>query len=58
MSSHDPFDDLAAELTALADFLDVPNPPPSDVASAVRARLEPTPEPARPPTAPTNARDA
>lgn len=40
MSSHDPFDDLAAELTALADFLDVPNPPPSDVASAVRARLE------------------
>ncbi|WP_433512775.1 hypothetical protein ACQP2T_55425 [Nonomuraea sp. CA-143628] len=44
MSSHDPFDDLAAELTALADFLDVPNPPPSDVASAVRARLEPTPE--------------
>ncbi|MEV0354267.1 hypothetical protein AB0H88_51720 [Nonomuraea sp. NPDC050680] len=42
MSSHD--DDLAAELTALADFLDVPNPPPGDVASAVRARLEPTPE--------------
>ncbi|MBT2234383.1 hypothetical protein [Nonomuraea sp. NEAU-A123] len=43
MSSHDPFDDLTAELTALADFLDVPNPPPDDVAATVRARLEPTP---------------
>ncbi|MFG1681730.1 hypothetical protein ACGFNP_16325 [Nonomuraea sp. NPDC049269] len=42
MSSHDPFDDLAAELTALADFLDVPSPPPADVAAAVRARLGPT----------------
>ncbi|MEV6157507.1 hypothetical protein AB0L53_44930 [Nonomuraea sp. NPDC052129] len=52
MSSHDPFDDLAAELTALADFLDVPNPSPSDVASAVRARLEPTPDTPTTPEAP------
>jgi hypothetical protein len=48
VSSHDTphddhFDDLAAELTALADFLDVPNPPPADVAATVRARLEPAP---------------
>lgn len=43
-----PVDDgLEAELLALADFLDVPAaPPPSDVAAAVRARLEqPAPEP-------------
>ncbi|MFD1537334.1 hypothetical protein [Nonomuraea guangzhouensis] len=56
MSSHDPFDDLAAELTALADFLDVPNPPPDDVAAAVRARLEPTPDtPATPQATPETA---
>ncbi|MGW2155165.1 hypothetical protein [Nonomuraea sp. NPDC001699] len=44
MSSHDPFDDLEAELTALGDLLDTPSPPPPDVAAAVRARLE-TPSP-------------
>ncbi|GAA2215080.1 hypothetical protein GCM10009850_105470 [Nonomuraea monospora] len=42
MSSHEPFDEIEAELTALGDLLDVPEPPPSsDVAAAVRARLEP-----------------
>ena len=59
MSSHDPFDDLAAELTALADFLDVPNPPPDNVAAAVRARLEPTPgTPATPQVTPGAAPEA
>ncbi|TYB52740.1 hypothetical protein FXF51_50640 [Nonomuraea sp. PA05] len=56
MSSHEPFDGLEAELTALGDLLDVPEPPPSsDVAAAVRARLEPSaaPRPAAPrPAAP------
>ncbi|HUR08177.1 MAG TPA: hypothetical protein VM347_36945 [Nonomuraea sp.] len=52
MNSPDPFDDLAAELTALADFLDAPNPPPDDVAAAVRARLEPTPDAPVTPEAP------
>ncbi|MEV4112352.1 hypothetical protein [Nonomuraea sp. NPDC049695] len=45
MNSREPFDDLEAELLALGDLLDVPNPPPADVASAVRARLE-EPDPA------------
>ncbi|MGW6495858.1 hypothetical protein [Nonomuraea angiospora] len=41
MNSREPFDDLEAELLALGDLLDVPSgPPPSDVAAAVRARLE------------------
>ncbi|MGV9301750.1 hypothetical protein ACWDLG_00110 [Nonomuraea sp. NPDC003727] len=42
-----PDDDLEAELTALAGFLDVSAaPPPADVAAAVRARLEqPAPRP-------------
>ncbi|MFC4013315.1 hypothetical protein ACFOY2_39235 [Nonomuraea purpurea] len=39
MSSDEPFDGLEAELTALGDLIDVPTPPPSDVAAAVRARL-------------------
>ncbi|NUP18188.1 MAG: hypothetical protein HOZ81_19300 [Streptomyces sp.] len=46
MNSHDPFepfDDLEAELTALGALLDVPSPPPSDVAAAVRTRLDPPP---------------
>ncbi|MEV4582659.1 hypothetical protein AB0K16_56555 [Nonomuraea jabiensis] len=54
MNSREPFDDLEAELLALGDLLDVPSgPPPSDVAAAVRARLEdargdaPDPVPAR-----------
>ncbi|MBB5075159.1 hypothetical protein [Nonomuraea endophytica] len=40
MTSHESFDDLEAELLALGDAVDVPAPPPSDVAAAVRARLE------------------
>ncbi|MEU1392120.1 MULTISPECIES: hypothetical protein [unclassified Nonomuraea] len=44
MNSHDPFDDLEAELTALGPLLDTPSPPPDDVAAAVRARLEPQPQ--------------
>ncbi|WP_188196999.1 hypothetical protein [Nonomuraea sp. SYSU D8015] len=44
MSSREPFDELEAELLALGDLLDVPTPPPSDVAAAVRARLESTPD--------------
>ncbi|MEU8320360.1 hypothetical protein AB0C33_18545 [Nonomuraea sp. NPDC048881] len=44
MNSHDPFDDLEAELTALGPLLDTPSPPPDDVAAAVRARLELQPE--------------
>ncbi|MEV4353031.1 hypothetical protein [Nonomuraea sp. NPDC049625] len=40
MSSREPFDDLESELLALGDLLDVPVPPPADVAAAVRARLE------------------
>ncbi|RSN01809.1 hypothetical protein DMB42_37170 [Nonomuraea sp. WAC 01424] len=43
MSSHDPFDDLETELTALGGLLDLPSPPPADVAAAVRARLETSP---------------
>ncbi|MEU6720919.1 hypothetical protein ABZ897_56500 [Nonomuraea sp. NPDC046802] len=39
MSSDEPFDGLEAELTALGDLVDVPTPPPPDVAAAVRARL-------------------
>ncbi|MFG1709028.1 hypothetical protein ACFLIM_38140 [Nonomuraea sp. M3C6] len=45
MNSPEPFDDLEAELVALGDLLDVPSPPPADVAAAVRARLEPTSAP-------------
>ncbi|NUW38040.1 hypothetical protein HTZ77_42580 [Nonomuraea sp. SMC257] len=37
------FGDLEAELFALGDALDVPAPPPADVAAAVRARLSATP---------------
>ncbi|MEV0383239.1 hypothetical protein [Nonomuraea sp. NPDC050643] len=44
MSSHEPYDDLEAELLALGDLLDVPSPPPADVAAAVRARLTSDPE--------------
>ncbi|MFI7640951.1 hypothetical protein [Nonomuraea sp. NPDC049400] len=40
MNSREPFDDLEAELLALGDLLDVPDPPPADVAATVRARLE------------------
>ncbi|GAA1623213.1 hypothetical protein GCM10009733_019850 [Nonomuraea maheshkhaliensis] len=40
MNSREPFDDLEAELVALGDLLDAPTPPPTDVAAAVRARLE------------------
>ncbi|MEV0227878.1 hypothetical protein [Nonomuraea sp. NPDC050786] len=40
MNSREPFDDLEAELLALGDLLDVPSPPPADVAASVRARLE------------------
>jgi hypothetical protein len=36
-------DDLEAELRALAESLDVPAPPPDQVAAAVRARLEAAP---------------
>ncbi|MFG6200421.1 hypothetical protein [Nonomuraea sp. JJY05] len=53
MNSREPFDDLEAELLALGDLLDVPSPPPADVAGAVRARLEPShgeaPDPAHGP---------
>ncbi|MEO3799214.1 hypothetical protein [Nonomuraea sp. B1E8] len=45
MNSPEPYDDLEAELLALGDLIDVPGPPPSDVAAAVRARLEPAAEP-------------
>ncbi|WP_084964784.1 hypothetical protein [Thermoactinospora rubra] len=38
-------DDLEAELLALGDSLEVPSPPPAEVAAAVRARLE-SPDPA------------
>ncbi|SEH00289.1 hypothetical protein SAMN05444920_11623 [Nonomuraea solani] len=46
MSSHEPYDDLETELLALGDLLDVPAPPPADVAATVRARLttDPIPE--------------
>ncbi|GAA2309287.1 hypothetical protein GCM10010149_69310 [Nonomuraea roseoviolacea subsp. roseoviolacea] len=37
------FGDLEAELFALGDSLDVPAPPPADVAAAVRARLADSP---------------
>ncbi|MFG1941670.1 hypothetical protein [Nonomuraea sp. NPDC048826] len=40
MSSDERFDDLEAELRALAGSLDVPGPPPEQVAASVRARLE------------------
>lgn len=43
MSSREPSDDLEAELLALGSSLDVPAPPPADVAAAVRARLEAAP---------------
>ncbi|WP_433437305.1 hypothetical protein [Nonomuraea sp. CA-141351] len=43
MNSREPFDDLESELLALGELLDVPSPPPADVAAAVRARLEPAP---------------
>ncbi|MEV4019205.1 hypothetical protein AB0J35_52855 [Nonomuraea angiospora] len=52
MSSREPFDDLEAELLALGDLLDVPGPPPSDVAAAVRARLEASPGEAPDPVRP------
>ncbi|MGP3962823.1 hypothetical protein ACTWPT_43210 [Nonomuraea sp. 3N208] len=46
MSSREPFDEpldeLEVELLALGDLIDVPAPPPADVAAAVRARLEST----------------
>ncbi|MEO3891126.1 hypothetical protein [Nonomuraea sp. B5E05] len=48
MNSPEPYDDLEAELLALGDLIDVPGLPHSDVAAAVRARLEPTPEPRAP----------
>ncbi|NBE94633.1 hypothetical protein FE391_16330 [Nonomuraea sp. KC401] len=44
MNSPEPYDDLEADLLALGDLVDVPGPPPSDVAAAVRARLEPPSE--------------
>ncbi|TDE34743.1 hypothetical protein E1295_36610 [Nonomuraea mesophila] len=50
MNSPEPYDDLEADLLALGELVDVPGPPPSDVAAAVRARLEPpseAPEPSR-----------
>ncbi|GAA3645567.1 hypothetical protein GCM10022224_005340 [Nonomuraea antimicrobica] len=57
MNSRDPepgatesHDALEAELAALGDLLDVPGPPPADVAAAVRARLE-QPDPAHGPIA-------
>ncbi|MGP3934758.1 hypothetical protein [Nonomuraea sp. KM88] len=52
MNSPEPYDELEAELLALGDRIDVPSLPASDVAAAVRARLEPTPEPraTEPPT--------
>ncbi|GAA4530538.1 MULTISPECIES: hypothetical protein [Nonomuraea] len=40
MSSDERFDDIEAELRALAGSLDVPAPPPEQVAAAVRTRLE------------------
>ncbi|MEQ4714926.1 hypothetical protein [Nonomuraea sp. B19D2] len=40
MNSREPSDDLEAELLALGDLLDVPDPPAADVAATVRARLE------------------
>ncbi|MET7337187.1 hypothetical protein [Nonomuraea sp. NPDC005650] len=43
MNSREPFDDLESELLALGDLIDVPSPPPADVAAAVRARIEPAP---------------
>ncbi|MFB4272132.1 hypothetical protein [Nonomuraea sp. GTA35] len=52
-----PFDELEAELTALGNLLDVPGPPPpSDMAAAVRARLEQVtpPHDARPTTRDTH----
>ncbi|TMR95665.1 hypothetical protein EJK15_27710, partial [Nonomuraea basaltis] len=42
MSSREPFDELEAELLALGDLIDVPSPPPAEMAAAVRARLEAT----------------
>ncbi|MEU8384379.1 hypothetical protein [Streptosporangium sp. NPDC048865] len=41
-------DDLEAQLLALGESLDVPSPPPADVARAVRARLESPPVPETP----------
>jgi hypothetical protein len=56
MSSREPFEDgLEAELLALGELIDVPAPPPADVAAAVRARLESTPGPS--PDAATPAPD-
>ncbi|MFD0467779.1 hypothetical protein ACFQ0B_05310 [Nonomuraea thailandensis] len=49
----EPFDDIEAELTALGNLLDVPGPPPpSELAAAVRARLE------QPAEAPADSHDA
>lgn len=45
-------DDLEARLLALGESLDVPAPPPAEVARAVRARLESRPAPDRDPAAP------
>ncbi|MFI7705644.1 hypothetical protein [Nonomuraea sp. NPDC049480] len=53
MSSREPFEELEAELLALGDLLDVPAPPPADVAAAVRARLEPTSQPTSPAAEPS-----
>jgi hypothetical protein len=44
MSSHEPYEELEAELLALGDLLDAPAPPPADVAAAVRVRLESSPD--------------
>ncbi|GAA4179821.1 hypothetical protein GCM10022252_01820 [Streptosporangium oxazolinicum] len=45
-------DDLEARLLALGESLDVPSPPPADVARSVRARLEPRLAPETPAPAP------
>lgn len=55
MSSREPFDELESELLALGDLIDVPNPPPSDVAASIRTRLESTPGSTTPSTSPETA---
>ncbi|GII04720.1 hypothetical protein [Planobispora takensis] len=53
MTSPDEPDDLESGLLALGESLDVPVPPPADVAAAVRARLEALPAAQRHPLPPS-----
>ncbi|GIH91333.1 hypothetical protein ACFFMN_10050 [Planobispora siamensis] len=58
MTSPDEPDDLESRLLALGESLDVPAPPPTDVAAAVRARLEALPSPQRHPLPTSTDSDA